>query len=49
MQGFVLAPLQFGAGLKGKLLDAMLYGIPSVTTSIGAEAMHDDLPWNGSV
>jgi len=44
-----LAPLQFGAGLKGKLLDAMLYGTPSVTTSIGAEAMHDDLPWNGYI
>ena len=49
MQGVCLAPLQFGAGLKGKLLDAMLYGTPSVTTSIGAEAMHDDLPWNGFI
>lgn len=37
-----LAPLRFGAGLKGKLLDAMLYGIPAVTTSIGAEAMYGD-------
>jgi len=44
-----LVPLQFGAGLKGKLLDAMLYGTPSITTSIGAEAMHDDLPWNGFI
>lgn len=44
-----LAPLQFGAGLKGKLIDAMLYGTPSVTTKIGAEAMHDDLLWNGFV
>ena len=44
-----LAPLQFGAGLKGKLIDAMLYGTPSVTTSIGAEAMHDNLPWNGFI
>jgi len=34
-----LAPLRFGAGLKGKLLDAMRYGIPSVTTTIGAEGM----------
>jgi glycosyltransferase involved in cell wall biosynthesis len=44
-----LAPLQFGAGLKGKLIDAMLYGTPSVTTKIGAEAMHDKLPWNGFI
>jgi hypothetical protein len=40
-----LAPLRFGAGIKGKLADAMLTGTPSVTTSIGAEAMHDNLPW----
>jgi glycosyltransferase involved in cell wall biosynthesis len=30
----VLAPLRFGAGIKGKLLEAMLCGTPSVTTSI---------------
>jgi glycosyltransferase involved in cell wall biosynthesis len=34
-----LAPLRFGAGIKGKLLEAMLCGTPSVTTTIGAEAM----------
>ena len=39
-----LAPLRFGAGLKGKLLDAMLYGTPGVTTSIGAEGMYGDVP-----
>jgi glycosyltransferase involved in cell wall biosynthesis len=44
-----LAPLQFGAGLKGKLIDAMLFGTPSVTTKIGAEAMHDNKPWNGYI
>jgi len=44
-----LAPLQFGAGLKGKLIDSMKFGTPSVTTSIGAEAMHDKLPWNGFI
>jgi glycosyltransferase involved in cell wall biosynthesis len=44
-----LAPIQFGAGLKGKLIDAMQYGTPSVTTSIGAEAMHNSLPWNGFI
>ncbi|MGL5111503.1 MAG: glycosyltransferase [Flavobacterium sp.] len=45
----VLAPLRFGAGIKGKLLEAMETGTPSVTTSIGAESMQGDLPWNGFV
>jgi len=44
-----LAPLRFGAGLKGKLLEAMEYGTPSVTSTIGAEGMQRNLPWNGSV
>ncbi|MDO9038764.1 MAG: glycosyltransferase family 4 protein [Lutibacter sp.] len=44
-----LAPLQFGAGLKGKLIDAMKFGTPSVTTNIGAEAMHHKLRWNGFI
>jgi len=44
-----LAPLQFGAGLKGKLLDSMQYGTPNITTKIGAEAMHDNLDWNGFI
>ncbi|WP_029271883.1 glycosyltransferase [Flavobacterium sp. KJJ] len=45
----VLAPIRFGAGLKGKLLEAMQCGTPSVTTKIGSEAMHADLPWNGFI
>ena len=45
----VLAPIRFGAGLKGKLLEAMQCGTPSVTTTIGSEAMHAELPWNGFV
>ncbi|MDX6190747.1 glycosyltransferase family 4 protein [Flavobacterium sp. Fl-318] len=45
----VLAPIRFGAGLKGKLLEAMQCGTPSVTSEIGAEAMHADLPWNGCI
>jgi len=44
-----LAPLRFGAGLKGKLIDAMECGTPSVTTTIGAEAMHGNLEWAGAV
>ena len=45
----VLAPLRFGAGIKGKLLEAMQCGTPSVTTTIGAEALHGDLDWNGFI
>ncbi|WP_042244012.1 glycosyltransferase [Jejuia pallidilutea] len=36
-----LAPIRFGAGLKGKLVDAMQNGTPVVTTSIGAEGMEE--------
>ncbi|MDF3130662.1 glycosyltransferase [Kiritimatiellaeota bacterium B1221] len=44
-----LAPLRFGAGLKGKLLDAMLAGTPSVTTPIGAEGMQGHYEWPGAI
>ncbi len=44
-----LAPLRFGAGIKGKLSDAMLSGTPNVTTKIGAEGMHDSLAWAGAI
>lgn len=45
----LLAPIQFGAGLKGKFIDAMQTGTPSVTTTTGAEAMNGDLNWNGAI
>ena len=45
----VLVPLRFGAGIKGKLLEAMQCGTPSVTSSIGAEAMAGTLDWNGFI
>lgn len=45
----LLAPIQFGAGLKGKFIDAMLTGTPNVTTTIGAEAMSGGLDWNGAI
>ncbi|WP_430461868.1 glycosyltransferase [Thalassolituus sp. LLYu03] len=38
----MLAPLRFGAGLKGKLIDAARNGTPAVTTSIGAEGMYGE-------
>ena len=44
-----IVPLRFGAGIKGKLVEAMQCGTPSVTTSIGAESMHGNLPWNGFI
>lgn len=36
----MLAPLLFGAGIKGKITDAWLYGVLPVTTSIGAEGLY---------
>ncbi len=45
----LLAPIQFGAGVKGKFIDAMQVGTPSVTTTVGAEAMKGNLPWNGII
>jgi glycosyltransferase involved in cell wall biosynthesis len=46
----LIAPLRFGAGIKGKLIDAMYYGVPSVTTSIGAESMCSSASdWGGAI
>ncbi|NNB06744.1 glycosyltransferase [Pseudomonas fragi] len=44
-----MAPLRFGAGIKGKIADAMLCGTPNVTTPVGAEGMHGELPWAGAI
>jgi glycosyltransferase involved in cell wall biosynthesis len=35
----VIAPLRFGAGMKGKVCEAMAAGAPVVTTTIGAEGI----------
>jgi glycosyltransferase involved in cell wall biosynthesis len=45
----LLAPIPYGAGLKGKLFEAMQQGLPSITTKMGAEAMHGNLNWNGFI
>jgi len=45
----LLAPIPFGAGLKGKLLEAMTYGLPSVTSAIGAEGIGNDETWPGAI
>jgi len=44
-----LAPLRFGAGIKGKIADGFIAGTPCVTTDIGYEGMADNLPWGGLV
>src|SRR5690606_14647433 len=44
-----LAPLQFGAGLKGKLVDAMVNGTPCVMSSIAAEGMFGNMAPNGCI
>ena len=35
----LLAYLRFGAGVKGKITDSLYYGLPVLTTSIGAEGI----------
>lgn len=45
----LLAPIRFGAGIKGKLTDAMQCGTPSVTSTIGAESMSGNFDWNGKI
>ncbi len=49
----LLAPLNFGAGIKGKLVDAMQCRTPSVTTSIGSEGLLPDYldkeHWPGAI
>ncbi|RKR12999.1 glycosyl transferase family 1 [Maribacter vaceletii] len=45
-----LAPLRFGAGLKGKLITALQANTPSVTTAIGAEGFSTKhLELNGTI
>ncbi|WP_434567710.1 glycosyltransferase [Vibrio chagasii] len=46
-----VAPLRFGAGIKGKLLDAMKLQTPNVTSQIGSEGMlpQGELQWPGAV
>ena len=44
-----LAPIRFGAGIKGKLIDAMIMQTPSVTTTMGAEGMFKNEPWPGII
>lgn len=36
-----IVPLRYGAGIKGKIIEAMKYGTPVATTSVGAEGIID--------
>jgi len=44
-----LAPLRFGAGIKGKIVDGFMAGTPCITTDIGREGMADNLHWGGLI
>lgn len=35
-----VAPLRYGAGVKGKINQSMSFGVPVVSTTVGAEGMH---------
>jgi len=41
----VVVPLRYGAGIKGKVVEAMSLGVPVVTTSIGAEGFRNPAPY----
>jgi glycosyltransferase involved in cell wall biosynthesis len=45
----LIAPLRFGAGVKGKFLDAMRCATPSITTWIGAEGITEHNNWPGAI
>lgn len=36
----LVAPLRFGAGVKGKITQSLSFGLPVVTTSLGAEGLN---------
>ena len=44
-----LAPLRFGAGVKGKIAEGWAAGTPCIGTSIAAEGLTQDLPFGGFV
>jgi GT2 family glycosyltransferase len=39
-----ILPLQSGAGLKGKFAEALSFGLPVITTSVGAEGFPESTP-----
>ncbi|CAK9054564.1 Alkylated DNA repair protein ALKBH8 homolog (Alpha-ketoglutarate-dependent dioxygenase ALKBH8 homolog) (AtALKBH8) [Durusdinium trenchii] len=45
----LVAPLRFGAGVKGKVLEAMLHGLVVVTTPVGIEGIAPEREFPGYV
>ena len=37
----VVVPLRYGAGIKGKVVEAMTKGVPIITTSVGVEGLEN--------
>jgi len=37
-----VAPLRYGAGIKGKIIESLYRGVPVITTSCGAEGISED-------
>ena len=44
-----LAPLRYGAGLKGKIFDGFQTGTPTLTTPIGAEGIAAAIDWGCAI
>lgn len=44
-----LVPLRFGAGIKGKIIEAMENGTPTITTSVGSESMYSKSGFGGCI
>lgn len=40
-----VAPLRFGGGVKGKVLESLRHGVPCVTTSVGMQGLYDARPF----
>ena len=43
----VTAPLRFGGGVKGKVVETMWYGVPCVTTEAGVQGLDEARGWLG--
>jgi hypothetical protein len=39
--GLAVVPLRYGAGVKGKVIEAVQHNVPLVTTPVGAEGIPD--------
>lgn len=44
-----LIPLRYGAGIKGKIMETLEYGVPFMSTSVGTEGMFFGADWEDCV